>query len=236
MKLLKIYLKNIYEIFMSNWKQFLLIGIVYLLIFAAFSPTFEPINDQLNTKLNLIDNIKVSQELIKWLAFGLIAIFLITTWIVSVHNYFIFVLSKILDKKDFNWLNALKSNLKYFWKILLFSLIELLAITFGIVFLLLPGIYSIFVFHFALPIMANENLSIWESIKKGNKIFKQNLWKNVSLILLLKVLLLVAMFFGSFVKINGLVVLADWFITSALIYLIIYSPIKQTKEIKDQNE
>jgi len=49
------------------------------LIFAAFSPTFEPINDQLNTKLNLMDNIKVSQELIKWLALGLMAIFLITT-------------------------------------------------------------------------------------------------------------------------------------------------------------
>ena len=48
--------------------------------------------------------------------------------------------------------------------------------------------------------------------------------------------MMVALFLGSFIKINGLIVLADWFITSALIYLIIYSPIKQTKEIKDQNE
>jgi len=236
MKLLKTYLKDIYEIFMSNWKQFLLIGAVYLLIFAVFSPTFDPINDQLNTKLNLLDNTKMSTNIIQWLAIGLAALFFVTTWIIAVHNYFIFVLSKILDKKDFNWVNVLKNNLKHFWKILLFSFIELIAITFGIVFLLLPGIYLIFVFHFALPIMANENLSIAKSLKKASKIFKQNLWKNISVILLLKAIMMVALFLGSFIKINGLIVLADWFITSALIYLIIYSPIKQTKEIKDQNE
>ncbi|MFA5230057.1 MAG: hypothetical protein WC422_01220 [Candidatus Paceibacterota bacterium] len=54
-------------------------------------------------------------------------------------------------------------------------MIEVLIITFGIIFFIVPGIYCLFIFSFALPIMANENLSIVSSIKKAQRILNQNL-------------------------------------------------------------
>jgi len=236
MKLLKSYLNKIYDIFISNWKQFLILGLIYLIVFSIFSPIFSPINDQLTNKLELIDNSKLNTNLIQWVVIGLIGLFFVTTWIIAINNFFVFILSKILNQGNFNFLQIIKGNLKYFWKILLFSLIELIVITLGIIFFLIPGIYCLFVFHFALPIMANENLSIIDSIKKANKILKANLWKNISLIILAKIFLIISLMLSSIIKINGVIVLADWFITTALVYLIIYNPIENSTQINTQNE
>lgn len=236
MKLLKSYLNKIYDIFISNWKQFLILGLIYLIIFSLFSPVFLPINDQLTSKLELMDNSKLNSNLMQWVVIGLIGLFFITTWIIAINNFFVFILSKILNQDNFNYSQIIKNNLKYFWKILLFSLIELITITLGIIFFIIPGIYYIFVFHFALPIMANENLSIIDSIKKANKILKANLWKNISLIILAKILLGLALFLSSIIKINGVIILADWFITTALVYLIIYNPIENPTKVNIQNE
>jgi len=232
MKLLKAYLHKIYKIFISNWKQFLILGIIYLLIFAIFSPIFNFSSDLITQKLELLDASKLNNSLTKWIAFGLIGFFITTTLILTFHNFFVFVLSKLFDKQKFNYFKEIKNNLKYFWKIFLFSFIELIIITLGLFLFLLPGIYCLFVFYFTLPILANENLSIIESIKKANKIFKTNFWKNISIILLIKLAIIILLIFASIIKMNGIIALADWFISSALIYLIIYNPI----ELKKQNE
>jgi hypothetical protein len=41
---------------------------------------------------------------------------------------------------------------------------------------------------------------------------------------------------SSIIKINGVIVLADWFITTALVYLIIYNPIENPTKVNIQNE
>lgn len=87
--------------------------------------------------------------------------------------------------------------------------------------------------------MANENLSIISAIKKAQRIFNQNLWKNIGLILLLKLILLLGLMAASLIKISGLITLIDWFATTALIYLIIYEPINienNKPALKTENE
>jgi uncharacterized membrane protein len=239
MKLLKLYTQKIFDIFKANWKNFLIIGVIYLLIFAAFSPLSVNFDNQLTHQLELLDNTKISMNLIRWLMIGIIGIFVTSVIVTSIHNFFIFVLSKSFSINNFNILNVLKQNFKSFWKVALFSLIEVLIITFGIIFFIVPGIYCLFIFSFALPIMANENLSIVSSIKKAQRILNQNLWKNIGLILLLKLIVLLGLIVASLIKINGLITLIDWFVTTALIYLIIYEPInieKNQPELKTENE
>ncbi len=239
MKLLKLYAQKIFDIFKANWKNFLIIGAIYLLIFAAFSPLSVNFDNQLTHQLELLDNTKISMNLIRWLMIGIIGIFVTSVIVTSIHNFFIFVLSKSFSINNFNILNVLKQNFKSFWKVALFSLIEVLIITFGIIFFIVPGIYCLFIFSFALPIMANENLSIVSSIKKAQRILNQNLWKNIGLILLLKLIVLLGLIVASLIKINGLITLIDWFVTTALIYLIIYEPInieKNQPELKTENE
>jgi len=239
MKLLKLYTQKIFDIFKANWKNFLIMGAIYLLIFAAFSPLSVNFDNQLTHQLELLDNTKISMNLIRWLMIGIIGIFVTSVIVTSIHNFFIFVLSKSFSINNFNILNVLKQNFKSFWKVALFSLIEVLIITFGIIFFIVPGIYCLFIFSFALPIMANENLSIVSSIKKAQRILNQNLWKNIGLILLLKLIVLLGLIVASLIKINGLITLIDWFVTTALIYLIIYEPInieKNQPELKTENE
>ncbi|MDD4784641.1 MAG: hypothetical protein PHY32_03810 [Candidatus Pacebacteria bacterium] len=45
----------------------------------------------------------------------------------------------------------------------------------SIILFILPGIYLLFIFSFALIIMANDNLSIINSLKKAYRVFNQNL-------------------------------------------------------------
>jgi len=239
MKLLKLYAQKIFDIFKANWKSFLIIGAIYLLIFATFSPLSVSFDNQLTHQLELMDNTKISMNLIRWLIIGIIGIFIATVIITIIHNFFIFLLSKAIGTNNFNILNIFKQNLKSFWKVALFSLIEIFIIAFGVIFFIVPGIYCLFIFSFALPIMANENLSIISAIKKAQRIFNQNLWKNIGLILLLKLILLLGLMAASLIKISGLITLIDWFATTALIYLIIYEPINienNKPALKTENE
>ncbi len=239
MKLLKLYAQKIFDIFKTNWKSFLIIGAIYLLIFTALSPLSVSFDNQLSHQLELMDNAKMNTNLIRWLIIGIIGIFAASIVIISIHNFFVFVLSKAIGTNNFNILNIFKQNIKSFWKVALFSLLEIFIITFGMFFFIAPGIYCLFIFSFALPIMANENLSVINSIKKARRIFSQNLWKNIGLILLSKLILLLGLIIASFIKINGLITLIDWFATTTLIYLIIYEPINienNKPALKTENE
>lgn len=239
MSLFKLYSKRIFDIFLANWKNFLIAGVIYLLIFVILAPASNLVDNQLNNKLEALDNIKINSNIIRWLFMMIIAMFVASIVAISIHNFFIYILSKAIGTSDFHFLKLLKQNLKNFWKILLFSLLEILVVTISIIFFIIPGIYFLFIFSFALPIMANENLSIIDSIKKAARILNQNLWRNIGLILLLKAFVILGWIVGSWLKINGLITLADWFVTTALIYLLIYEPINTEKdqiELKTENE
>jgi len=236
MSLLKLYTKKIFDIFSANWKNFLIIGIIYLLVFVIFAPTSNLIDNQLNDK---IETIKTSGHILNLLIIFAIGMLIISIFAISIHNFFIYVLTKAISAGDFNFRKLLKQNLKNFWKISLFSLLELLIITLSIILFILPGIYLLFIFSFALIIMANDNLSIINSLKKAYRVFNQNLWKNIGLILLWKFIVLLGWIVGSWLRINGLVTLADWFVTTALIYLMIYEPLtleKNNIELKPEND
>lgn len=118
MKLLKLYAQKIFDIFKANWKSFLIIGAIYLLIFATFSPLSVSFDNQLTHQLELMDNTKISMNLIRWLIIGIIGIFIATVIITIIHNFFIFLLSKAIGTNNFNILNIFKQNLKVFEKLL----------------------------------------------------------------------------------------------------------------------
>jgi len=237
MHLFKQYLNDIYNIFKSNWKSFLIIGFIYLLIFALLAPSFEPmVYDNLETKLETIITTKTNAEIGQFLMVSFLALLAITIVITSIHNFFVFVLVKGIAKSKFHYLEILRSNFKYFLKILLFSALKVLVIFFGILFFLIPGIYFTFIFCFALPIMAKEDLSIISSIKRAMEVFKKDWWRNILLIVFLKVIIFAAMIAFSIIKINGLVMLADLFFTTGLIYLLIYNPIKPKQILIKENE
>jgi len=214
---------------MSNKKQFLLLSVIYLIIFSTLSLFFDFFNDGLNQNLE----IWISSNLISWFLFGLLGLFIISIVIITIHNFFTFVLVKALNENDFHFWIIIKKNSKHLLKILLFSLIEFIIVALGIIFFFIPGIYYLFVFSFSIIILANENLSFINSFKKATKVFRANLWSDIKIIALFKLIIWLCLIIGSFIKINGFLTLIDWFITTILIYLLIYNPIenKMKKEI-----
>lgn len=224
---------------MSNWKQFLVLGLIYLLIFFAFSNAFSPFNDKLAQGFELMDNTKMNNAIIKVLVIGLVAFTLISTWLLSIHNFFVGALINLLANPELSYRLILKKTLKSFWKIFAFSILQLFVVTFGLIFFLLPGIYLLFIFYFALPIMINENLSIIKSLKKAKTIFNQKMWQKISLILLLKLSLFIVMIIFSIIELSGVVILADWFLSTMLVYSLIYNEddvIKSSEKLTTENE
>ncbi len=223
MKNFKKTLGKIFDIFMSNWKQFLIVGLIYLLIFFAFSSAFTPISNNFSKGFEMIDNSKMNNALIKMIITGIVSLSLISSWLVCINNFFVGVFINMFSNPELNYKLAIKKTLKSFWKILGLSIIEFFAVVFGLIFFLIPGIYLIFIFFFALPIMINENISIFKAIKKAKNVFKQKMWDKVKIIVLLKFFLCLATIILSMVKANGLVTLADLFMSTALAYLLIYT-------------
>jgi uncharacterized membrane protein len=237
MSLFKQYLKNIYNIFKSNWKGFLVIGFIYLLIFALIGPSFEPmVYDNLETKLETVITTKTTAEIGQFLIVSFFTLFVITIFITTIHNFFVFILVKGISDNKFHYLKLIKNNFKYIGKLFLFSALKVSVIFLGIFFFLIPGIYFTFIFCFALPIMAKENLSIMESIKKAMAVFKKDWWRNILLIVCLKVIIFAAMIAFSIIKINGIAMIADLFLTTGLAYLLVYNPIKPKQILSQENE
>ncbi len=237
MSLFKQYLKNIYDIFKSNWKGFLVIGFVYLLIFALIGPSFEPmVYDNLETKLETVITTQTTVQITQFLIISFFALLVIAIFITTIHNFFVFILVKGISDDKFHHLKLIRSNFKYIGKLFLFSALKVLVIFLGVFFFLIPGIYFTFIFCFALPIMAKENLSIIESVKKAMVIFKKDWWRNILLIAGLKIIIFAAMIAFSIIKINGIAMIADLFLTTGLVYLLVYNPIKPKPLLSKENE
>lgn len=237
MSLFKQYLKNIYNTFKSNWKGFLIIGFIYLLIFALIGPSFEPmIYDNLEMKLETIATTQTAIQITQFLVISFFALLVVAIFVTTIHNFFVFILVKGISDNKFHYLKLIQSNFKYIGKLFLFSALKILIIFLGVFFFLVPGIYFTLIFCFALPIMAKENLSIIESIKKAMAVFKKDWWRNILLIVGLKIIIFAAMILFSIIKINGIAMIADLFLTTGLVYLLIYNPIKPKPLLIKENE
>jgi hypothetical protein len=232
-------LAKIYDIFMSNWKQFLIVGLIYLLIFFAFKNIFDPLSEKFSKGFEMIDNSKMNNTLIKSIITGIVSLSMIASLLVCINNFFTGVFINIFNNPELNYILALKKTLKSFWKILGFSIIEFFIVVFGLIFFLIPGIYMLFIFFFAFPTMINENLSILKAIKKAKKSFRQNMGKKIKIILLLKFFLFIAAIIFSMAEIDGIGTLADLFMSSTLAYLLIYTPeeiLPITEKLTTENE
>ena len=231
-------LNKIFDIFMSNWKQFLIVGLIYLLIFFAFSSAFTPLSDNFSKGFEMIDGSKMTNTIIKMVITGLVSLSVISIWLVFINNFFVGVFINMFNNPELNWKLAIKKTWKFFWRIFGFSILQLFTVVFGLIFFLLPGIYMIFIFFFALPIMINENISVFKAIKKAKTVFKQNLWSKVKIIVLLKLALCLATIILSMVKADGLITLADLFMSSSLAYLLIYTneEVLTSKKLTTENE
>ena len=187
----------------------------------------------------MIDNAKMNNAIIKNIIISLVGLSIISSWLLCIHNFFSSGLIILIGHPELNYSQIIKKTFKSFWKIFGFSVLEFFIITFGLILFLIPGIYFLFVFYFALPIMINENLSIFKAIKKAKTVLKHRTWKKISLIILSKIVLFLAMIIFSIINLNGIIMIADWFISNLLIYQLIYNEdemIENQEKLITENE
>jgi uncharacterized membrane protein YiaA len=82
-----------------------------LLVFVIFAPTSNLIDNQLNDK---IETIKTSGHILNLLIIFAIGMLIISIFAISIHNFFIYVLTKAISAGDFNFRKLLKQKLKNF--------------------------------------------------------------------------------------------------------------------------
>ncbi len=79
------------------------------------------------------------------------------------------------------------------WKLFLCYLLQVILIMIGFLLLVLPGIYLMFAYMYAMPLIVEKKMGIWQALETSRKAVTRVWFRFVGLIMLLSLINLVAM-------------------------------------------
>lgn len=132
------------------------------------------------------------------LLFIFIIIYLIISVLLSISYVHI-----SLAKKETSWKNVFKVARNFFWKYLGISILMGILLILLYLLLIIPGIIFTVYWIFAIYILMNEKLGIWESLKKSKQIVKGRWWRVFGYFLLLMLIIMAVSIVTGFIPFIG---------------------------------
>lgn len=181
--------KETYSLFEDKWKVILGIALLF-----SFLPNFilgiitriifEPL-----TQEGMIPTFSSMFELFaQTIPFTIVAMLFSLLGTVSI----LYILKMHNQNKEIGFSESVKGGSKYYWKVLLFSILITIFLSFLYLLLIIPGIIFSTYWTFSLLILFMEDAKIMESLKKSKQLVKGRWWRVFGYFLLLIIIVIIA--------------------------------------------
>lgn len=169
--------KEMWEVFKGNWKSFLVIGILSLIVMILVTTILGSlIGAELLMSMTKIKNVQALSLFITQHKVVLLQFLILLFMLFLVETFFVGAIYYQIKDKEKSYFSALNNAYHNFWRLLGAAFLQSLIVCLGIIFFIIPGIYLGVLLAFVLPIAVFEDKGAALSLMSSISLLKNHWW------------------------------------------------------------